>query len=189
MKTVEIKLYKFEELSEAVQQKVLEKLWDINVDYEWWDFIYDDADNVNLKISGFDIGRGSYCEIEFTQISIDTAKAILKNHGETCETYVLAKNFLSEHNRLQNEYNKYSDLYENMNPETDEEEQQEQEYYDLMKSFEDDIEELEKEFLNDLSNEYLSNLRKSYDYLTSEEAIKEAIEANDYDFTENGKIY
>jgi len=32
-------------------------------------------------------------------------------------------------------------------------------------------------------------LQHEHDYLTSEEAIIETIEANDYDFTANGDIY
>jgi len=32
-------------------------------------------------------------------------------------------------------------------------------------------------------------LQKEYEYLTSEEATKEIIEANDYRFYENGKIF
>jgi hypothetical protein len=32
-------------------------------------------------------------------------------------------------------------------------------------------------------------LEKEYEYLTSEETIKESLIANEYDFTEDGKIY
>ena len=50
-------------------------------------------------------------------------------------------------------------------------------------------EEWEEKFLNDISNDYLKILRDEYDYRTSKEAIIESIEANEYDFTENGKIH
>jgi len=36
--------------------------------------------------------------------------------------------------------------------------------------------------------EYLSLLRQEYEYLTSKDAIVETIQANDYEFTEEGKL-
>jgi hypothetical protein len=39
-----------------------------------------------------------------------------------------------------------------------------------------------------ISGEILALLRREYDYLTSEEAIIETIEANEYEFTEEGKL-
>ena len=43
MRTIRIKLHKFSELSEVAQQKVLDKNCYINVDYDWWQSIYEDA--------------------------------------------------------------------------------------------------------------------------------------------------
>lgn len=51
------------------------------------------------------------------------------------------------------------------------------------------LDDLDAAFARALSEEYLSILRQEYDYQTSEEAIKGTIEANDYDFTEDGKIF
>jgi hypothetical protein len=48
---------------------------------------------------------------------------------------------------------------------------------------------LDTEFQRALGKEYLSILRREYEYQTSEEAIIETIEANDYDFTEDGRIF
>lgn len=45
------------------------------------------------------------------------------------------------------------------------------------------------EFKQSLLEDYRTILSKEYDYLTSEEAIKETIEANDYEFTAEGKRY
>jgi hypothetical protein len=41
----------------------------------------------------------------------------------------------------------------------------------------------------ELSHDIYRSLEKEYYYLTSKEAIIEAIEANDYDFLETGKIF
>jgi hypothetical protein len=48
------------------------------------------------------------------------------------------------------------------------------EYYDL------------HAFLNALLNDYLKTLKQEYEYRTSDIAIKETIDANDYEFLENG---
>ncbi len=51
------------------------------------------------------------------------------------------------------------------------------------------IEDEEAEFLKSLLSDYLTMLQTDYNYLTSKEQIIETIESNDYDFTEEGKIY
>ncbi len=87
------KIYSFDDLSEDVQDDVIQKYWDINVHYDWWDHIYEDAANVGIKITAFNIDRGSYCHgaIEDTEY---TANKIIKEHGESCETYKTAKEYL-----------------------------------------------------------------------------------------------
>ena len=42
MKTIQLNLYEFAELEEIAKQKAIEAHRYINVDYRWWDFIYDD---------------------------------------------------------------------------------------------------------------------------------------------------
>ena len=44
-------------------------------------------------------------------------------------------------------------------------------------------------YLSDLCRSYLTILENEYKYLTSEAAIVEAIEAGDWEFTEDGKLY
>jgi hypothetical protein len=55
---------------------------------------------------------------------------------------------------------------------------------DLLNKFEKDADELRK----DLSNEIYKDLEKEYDYLNSDEAVIETLEANDYEFDEDGDI-
>ena len=62
MRTIETKVYKFSELNETAQQAAIQKNCDINVDYNWWEFTYQDAKQVGIIISSFDIDRGSYCQ-------------------------------------------------------------------------------------------------------------------------------
>ena len=43
MRTVEIQLFKFEELSEEGKKAALINLHDLNVSHDWWDYHYDDG--------------------------------------------------------------------------------------------------------------------------------------------------
>lgn len=93
MKTIGIKLYTFEELTEQAQQYAINDQSDINVDFYWCQGIYNDASDILLKIESFDIEKN---EIEVRAVYGHTpqciADMILKNHGKDCNTYHLAQN-------------------------------------------------------------------------------------------------
>lgn len=158
MKTKTINLYSFEELNEDQQQKAIEKLWDLNTTHEWWEYTYEDAENIGLKLTGFDLDRGSYCSGDFIGSDEECANLILENHGDKCETYKTAKAFLDEFNKL------------------DEDTQ------------EDERQDLADKFLKSILEDYRIMLSKEYDYLTSKEAIIESIKANEYTFNEKGEL-
>lgn len=54
--TITRTIYKFGELDASTQKKVLDRLRDINTDHDWWDANYCDADEV-AKAMGIDIDR------------------------------------------------------------------------------------------------------------------------------------
>jgi len=169
MKTISINLYKFSELSEEAKQKAIEKLYYINLDQDWWTFTYEDAENIGLKITGFDLDRNRHATGYFLLNATEVAQNILNEHGEMCETYKTAENFLSEHSPVFSKYmsEDYEDIYE----------------------IENQLQEIEDDFLKNLLEDYSIMLQNECEYLQSEEAIIETIEANDYDFTENGDLY
>ena len=170
MKKVTVKLYEFKELSEKAQQKVLEKFYDINVDHGWWENVYEDAENIGLKIEGFDLYHYSACG-EFNMSANEVAANILKEHGDSCETYKTAENFMEKWQPVFDEYmNENSDKYES-------------------RESEDELLNLESEFLKSLLEDYRIILHKEYEYRTSKEAIIETIECNAYLFTEDGKLF
>jgi hypothetical protein len=170
MRTKTINLYSFNELSEAAKQKAIERLSHINVDYGWWESTYEDAENIGLKITSFDLDRNNHAKGEFNLSAAEVAQNILNNHGENCETYKTASSFLEEFNPLFAEYmDESSEHYESS--------QRDEELVDL-----------ESEFLNSLLEDYASMLQREYEYLTSEEAIIDALVANKYEFTEEGKL-
>lgn len=171
MKTIEIKLYSFNELSEEAKQKAIEKLFNINVYYNWWESVYEDAKNIGIEITGFNIDRGCYCNGNFILSANEVAQNILNEHGEMCETFKTAESFMND----------WQPVFCNYMDENHKD-------YESLES-EDTLNELENEFLKNICEDYRIILSNEYNYLTSEEAIKEAIEANEYDFTEDGEIY
>jgi len=178
------RVYKWEDLSEEQQEKVIENYWDINVDYEWWDHVYDDAENIGLKITEFDLDRGSYVRGDFIGYAMDTATKILADHGEHCETYKTAQDYFVEYKRMiEAQCQAEADLlciafaFEEGYAEI---------HYDLEELITDDI---DREFLRSLCEDYRISLQREYEYLTSREAIIEAIVANEYEFGENLKIW
>lgn len=164
MKTVEIKLYKFSELSEEAKERVLTDHYDINLFPEWWDSTYDDAAQIGLRITEFDLDHKSISG-KFIDSAPAVAEAILSEHGKMCETYKTAKSFLSDLDELTGKYPNIEDCPE------------------------DEIEAPEDDFLHSILEDYRIILDNEYDYLTGKEAVIETIEANEYDFTEDGKIY
>ena len=160
MRTIEITLYKYSELSEAGKQKARESFSDINVVFcDWWGNIYEDASEIGLKINGFDIDRGRYVKADLISSATESIKKVLENHGPDCGTTKTAKCFL--------------DLYNEIAPEMRDD---------------DWLSDFEGYYLDAMCDCYLSILRDEYEYLTSEEAVAQTIEANEYEFTEDGKL-
>ncbi len=92
IKRTETKVYSFDELSDESKEKAVRVLYDVNLFYEWWESTFEDAKNVGIVIEEFEIDRGSYCRGTIDD-KIDTARAILKEHGDSCETWQTAKDF------------------------------------------------------------------------------------------------
>jgi len=175
MKTIEIQLFKFDELSDKAKEKALTQYYDWNVNFDWWDSVYYDAKNVGITINGFDIDRGNYCKIEFRYDAEDICQKIIMEYGENCETHKIATKFLSDYEEL---VKRYSDgIKTNIVAE------------DNYEDFDNEDIELHSELHHELSEEYLFILRKEYEYLTSEDAIIESLNANEIEFTINGETY
>lgn len=167
------KVYPFEELSEESQQKALERFWDINANYDWWDCIFEDAKTVGFEIAEFDLDRNKHCKGKWTIDAEDCARLIIEHHGESCKTRTDAETFLTSLAGAKAAFEEKDDY------DPDYEEFDESEEY----------EELCEEFHRTICEDYASMLQAEADYLQSEKAIVETIKANEYEFTEDGKLY
>lgn len=170
MRTIRTKVYKFNELTPEGQQNAIEKLYDINVDHNWWEFTYEDAANIGLKITEFDLDRNRSAKGEFTIAANEVAANIFRDHGQDCETYKTAKSYMEV-------WQPVFDAYMDENSEK----------YESRES-ENELQDIEDDFLKSLLEDYSILLQKECDYRTSKEAIIETINANEYEFLANGKL-
>ena len=168
-------LYTFDELSDEAKEQARDWYQEGALDYDWWDCTYEDAATIGLKIEGFDLDRNRHVDGRLTVSGTDSCRLIMKEHGESCDTYKLAVGFLPQFEALDK---KLEDMQAN-----EENEDKENEW-----DIEDDIDELEKDYTYQLREEYASMLQNECEYLLSDESVDETILANGYEFTESGHI-
>jgi hypothetical protein len=173
MRQETINIYKFDELSAEAQEKAICSLSDINVSLEWWDFVTHDAEIIGVKIESFDIYRHSI-DGHLILDAEDVANHILRDHGPGA-TRSTAEEYLSERDAL---VEKYSDGKDKERVAEGNEAE-----------FDEDCDDLDSDFADAILQDYLSMLRQEYEWLTSDEAIKDTIIANEYEFTEDGQLY
>lgn len=191
MKKINVNVYKFDELSKDVQEKLIEKNRDIYTDFDWYSVIFDNfSENVkqdygieinieNIKFSGF-YSQGDGASFTVADIPVETLLKLFRitiPHGLEnlfCESV----NFSIE--RTNHRYcheNTVSAAYENNfnynYPQI----------YNLFdKLAEKIIGELEK-LKNKLCGTLYRDLESEYEFLTSDNVIKEWIlDQDDYYF-------
>lgn len=194
-KIKEVKVYTFDELEEDVQQKVLERFAQYayeDTSFEFECMVGDAKESASFKLTEVSdnpiSGDGSFISDAET-----TANTIIENHGEQCRTYIVAAVFLKEFKRLTAERDSCQEQIDTLEANKDQDEwtagdnesyrQNDQRLGEL----EEEIEELEQEFENDIAHEYGSMWSRQLEYLVSEEALKEMIDANDHEFLEDGR--
>lgn len=162
MREIKVKLYQYDELNEKAKEKALEWFSNAFAYDEFWEFMYEDAENVGLKITAFDLYRRTI-EGEILTSAPQVIEEILANHGNACETYKTAKS--------------YEQPFKILEEKRDEENE----------DFEEEFGNTEHEFLHDILEDYLILLQHEADYRESREYLEEGIIANEYEFTEDGK--
>lgn len=160
MRIKKTKVYPFDELSNDAKEKVIEEFRYSNADYDWWESVFDDAAQVGLNITEFELDRGAYCQGEFIEFAEDTARKILHDHGACCPTHETATDYIAAYDKLDGNATEY----------------------------ENQQKELDIEFLHDILEDYRIILQKEYEYLLSDTSIIEMIECNEYEFTADGQL-
>ncbi len=167
MREIKVKLYQFNELSERAKEKARQWFREGYTGEFAWEDIQEDAEQIGLKIMELDQHRANHGK--FIESAPECAEKIIKNHGESCETYKTAKTFLTERDEIvsEAERDENGDLADES-------------------ALDDALDELESEFLRSLLEDYRIMLEKEYEYQNSDEYVDEGITANEYEFTEDG---
>jgi len=195
----ETTVYKFSELPENIQEKVIQDNYDINVDFDQWhEGVYDDCIEMG-KVIGIDVTKiyftgfssqgdgacfeGSY---EYKKGSCkeirNTAPVDTKLHAIADNLYKLQKRHFFD---LSANVKHRGHYYHSMCTDIDVSDNREYAPYNMNVDTENDM----MEYLRDFMEWMYRQFEKEYEYQTTENAIKETIEANEYDFTINGKMY
>ena len=187
-----IKTYSFKELSEEAQQTAIEKLYDINVDDEFWsECILDDAKEIgqligiaikNIYYSGFySQGDGACFEGSYAY-QIGGLKALKEYAPEDKELHRIARrlqeiqaiNFYQLEASVKQSGHYYHEFCTDI---------QVDRHYECANDYA--IEEI-TELLRDFMHWIYRQLEQEYEFQTSEEQIQDTILANDYQFNING---
>ena len=197
MKQKTVNVYKFDELSDDVKEKILDKFRDINVDYEWWEC---DLDYISEQIK--------------EKVGIDiSSKDISFDFGNGCNIYIKSSDIVSE---LSSKYPELIDLdlpekfgcftnymggginsnlkrsevnidYAEFEEYDDESELRKVVYEkgieEIKGKIEDDLDEL-----HNILEQGFKDLWENYHNSMSDESVKETIECNEYFFTEDGSL-
>jgi hypothetical protein len=174
-KTITTTLYEYSELGDVAKDKAAGQLLDINTDHEWWDCIYDNAVQLGCEITAFDIGYRQSIDLVVKRDSGDIWRGIVKEWGPGTELGQLATEFGERFAALHllSTIADFMDIDDNS---------------DWMNDYDSAYNELSEYFDHELKCAFLAMLSSEYEYLTSEDAIIETIEANDYWFTESGEL-
>lgn len=194
MKTKTIELFDFSELSESAKAKVLQEQRDINTDYDWYKWSLEDwerdlesmgFDDVNISFSGFwSQGDGA----SFTSGSIDIEKFLTAQKAKGRFKAILKAikankaEFITSIDRIDHHYSheytvrayvEYNSLEDKFTPNQDQANELESFLTDTVRT---------------LSRKIYRELEKEHEHLTTDAAIIDTIEANEYTFTASGKM-
>lgn len=186
MRSQQISLFKFSELSQEAQEKVLDKFRDINVNYDFWDYLEEDL-RAELKAIGVEYNKvyfnfeanKSFNKYIYLNNPIITSQALFKN----CLYNSDNEKIIEELKEQRQDFYFYI-ITENSNRNG---------RNSVIIVNDENTEEAEAEAytekLNSILNKFLKAVDEAYNYGLSDEAVKDTIEANDYEFLENGSQF
>jgi len=200
----------FSELSEKDQAKVIEKNYDINVDFSWWELEYECLQSlaseagISLELRDFDLERGAYVAIHNIKTDITKLLELGEAMRSNCHSFyaeVIAP-FLASFTAKEKRYLKSLHNRDCLTSLTGKRDSSgygysrhcaEVEFFgnastgniSRVEELVNKLEESWQQLTIDLEGFFLQSLRLQYEFLTSEEAIKETLENNGIEFEVN----
>ena len=181
MREMNVTVYSFDELSEEAQERALNAFRCSNVEFNWWEDSYDTiraaGKLLGLEIDGIYFDADLYCIFDAHYRYVRGASAaVCKEFSWADDLHKVAKDLQALQRRHFYSLSCAVTKGRSMN------------YYRCFRFGEDyECEDL-GDILDDFAHWARIQLRDEYEYLTSAEAVKEMIEANEYEFTEDGEL-
>lgn len=191
MKTIEVNLFEFNELTEKAQLNAINNNREINTDFEWYEPTTEEwlcelplkgFEATKIYFSGF-YSQGDGLMFEYIGINNVIVEDFLNtlNLSTDEKTLILNNIIISAEGKHRGQYyhekSVNHDIYiEANNPDNEE----------LINKISGDLESYIISEYQQICRQYYRELNKYCDYLTSDEAIKETLIANEYFFKENG---
>ena len=180
MREMNVTVYSFDELSEAAQERAINELRPLNIEHDWYEYPYDTIRTAG-KLIGLDIDMiyfdtDLYCifdaSYEYVRGAVKAVQAEFPRmtalHEVAQKLQVLQKRHfysLSCNVASQRDTNSYQ-------------------CFRFGEDYECDL----GVIIDDFAHWAWVLLRDEYEYLTSDEAIQEMIESNEYEFDEAGNL-
>ena len=181
MREMNVTVYSFAELSDDAKERALNEFRCSNVAFNWWEDTFDTIRTagklLGLDIDGIYFDAYLYCIFDASyEYARGAVKAIQAEFPRATDLHDVARKLQD----LQKRH--FYSLSCNVASQRD------TNSYQCFRFGEDyDCEDL-GDIIDDFAHWARVLLRDEYKYLTSDEAIQEAIEANEYEFTEAGKL-
>ena len=182
MLEITVKVYAFDELSEAAQERALNAFRDINVEFDWWTYGAYDMIRTAGRLLGLDIDRIHFDTYLYCIFNADyeyargAAKAVKAEFPQDTKLHDVARKLQDLQKR--HFYSLSCAVTEGRTTNR----------YSCFRFGED----YECKDLGDIIDDFAHwarvLLRDEYKYLTSDEAVKEIIIINEHEFTEDGKL-
>lgn len=184
-------VYTFDELPEDIQEKVLEAMSDINIDYGWWDFIFYDVkecakilgiDIEQIYFSGFSSPGDGACFEGTYRYNKGSVKEIKKYAPDDKELHDIAEKLMQEQKKCMYKLEavvKQRGHYSHSGC-TDITVSSDGYYVDNV-----ELQGILRQFMNWI----YWKLEKEYKYLSSRDAIRETIVCNNYEFDSEGNLW
>ena len=173
--TIINKIFTFDELSEEAKEKAINDFAESNMDYDWWEWILEDlveqcgkfGVHFSTEDVHFDLNRGGYCYVYSNKITFDWISDV-----DLLAKLGAYQNYMGGgmNGRIQTEMVDESRIIERAP-------------YERVNTI---IDKLNKCY--DIFSDTLERLWKEYGEIQSEKYIIEQIEANDYEFYEDGRM-
>ena len=181
MREMNVTVYSFDELSEEAQERAINELRPVDIEPYWYEDTFDTIRAAG-KLLGLDIDRihfdtDLYCIFDASYEYVrGAAKAVKAEFPQDTKLHGIAKDLQALQKRHFYSLSCAVREARDMNR------------YSCFRFGED----YECEDLGDIIDDFAHwaqiLLRDEYKYLTSDDAVKETIEANGYEFTEDGKL-